>query len=113
MKSKSLINSFLEYVKSHPDSLDHNLTTSVLYGTDEFKIKFQKQAIKIEDTGWIECNGINEKDRPDWIALFWFNNKIVVDLGTGDPYKKYPNGYTYKNYKYNLIPYKVTQNKAI
>ena len=105
MKSKSLFKSFLNHVDSHPDSIDKSLPNAMLYGTDEFKINYQKKAIKLNGSGWVPCEGVQDSDNPEWLTLFWLQGKIIVDLGKGDPFKLYKSGYTYKEHRYNLVPY--------
>lgn len=104
MKAKSILKSFVSYIQSHPDSYDPNIQNAVLYGTDEFKIDYKKRAIKLSSIGWIDCPTLADTDNPDWITLFMMGGKFVLDLGNGNPFDKYKQGYIYQGNRFNLLP---------
>lgn len=109
MKSKSLFKAFMKHIQSHPDSFDKTIPSAIIYGTDEFKVDYKKKALKIDGLGWVPCEALLNTDDPDWLALFNMGDKVIMDLGRGDPFQVFKNGYTYKDRTFNMLPYCATE----
>lgn len=108
MKSKSIVKEFFKYIQSSPDSFDRSLANAMLYGADEFKVDYKRKQLKVNGLGWIPCDGLTDQDNPEWLILSNIGDKVIIDLGRGNPYSTYKNGYSYRNVQFNLVPYCTT-----
>lgn len=113
MKAKSLMKAFLTHIQSNPDSFDKALPNAIIYGKDEFKVDYKKKALRVDGVGWIPCESLLNTDNPEWLALFNVGDKIIMDLGRGNPFDIFKGGYAYKNRKYNMLPFCATETSNV
>lgn len=93
MKKKELARLWVGYMKTMnkhqilPE--DDPDRTSVVYGSDEFKIDYERKQIRINKT-WLPVPTLDVSEpRPDWVAILLKSNDVndaAVVLGHGSPY---------------------------
>jgi len=89
MKHKQLVSHFLAYMAANPPREDEegNEPVAMLYGTDEVKINFKREAVRFENREWIPVPGLSQHvGRVEWVAVIPQEDGANVVFGEGPPF---------------------------